>query len=1395
VREALTVIGFLLILALAALFSAPLYVDWNDWRSTIASRLSEELGTTVAIGGRIEARLLPQPWLSISDVAVGDPGGSTKLSIVTVTGDVSLTALLQGNVELSNLVLASPHLTVEARPDGTVSPLSRRAGRAQAAAIDSFEIQDGSIRYVNAASGQDLRLEGVQLVGEARSLLGPYKAEGGLAFQGVRHTAKISTGALEDGGLKVKATFVPADRPLTIDFDGTFTALEARPLFEGAATIARPALNTRGDKEPPQEPWSAAARLKLTPYAMAAEAVTIQIGPDDRALKLSGVASAVLGGAPRMDAKLTASQLELDRLARVTPDRRLAPMAVLSRIRDAIPAMGSPGVPARIGLTAQAVMLGSNLVENVKADLASSGAGWRIGSLEAGLPGQTRFSLAGDVDPASSDVLTGSFALESRQAATLMQWLEGDDRAAAPNAARNLSFRARIAAGPDSLSFSGLNLSVDDASVEGHLAWTRLARDAPAGRIEADLTARRFDLDALPAVASLLPGGAGSLAEADVKLSAQSIAFAGVEARSASGRIRAGGKLVVLEDVTVDDLGGASLRANGRIDMVGNVSTGEIRIGVDARDLTGLAKALGSSPLPPAMLEAFAARAGALSPASVDVVASFGGSRRLAVNGKLGGTVAELALDLSQADGRGEVEARLRADSLDLARLLTQIGLSPAPVTIPGRASVVAELTGPVAGPRRWSAALTGAGMELSGSGRLTGPLENPAFEGNLEARATDVLTPAQLFGVSVPGAVVGDSADLSSAFRIRGGRIVFERLSGTALGIPVSGDLSFDPGAPTRVEGRLGFREVDGLRLGALLAGSDLTGALAPGSVWSGDAFGPATFDGLVGSVAVTAGEVSLSPRLPGLRGVSATLTLQPGSVSIDDIRSSLASGSLEGSLRMSKSAIETALTGRLSLKNVALSSPEIAGTLDAGVEFQGTGRTPASIAASLTGGGTLALRNPSLPRLSDRAFAATVAAVDQGMAPQIGQVRTLFGDKLAQAPLHVDDFAGTLTFAGGVARLATTASKAGATGLTLSGSLDLATMSAKADAILAPPAPGDDLGGRPPSIPVTVSGKLDNLQRQVDVSSLTAWLTVRAAEREAQKLEALERERLAREKAQEEHRRIEAERIRKAIEAQEKAEREKAEQERAAREKAAREKAALEEAAREKAERERAAREKVEQEKAARELAARAAREQAARERTEREQAAKAAREQAARERAEREQAARDKAAREKAALEEAARDKAERERLAREKAEQDKAAREKAARDKAELERTAREQAARDGASGGGQPQAAPRPGGGGAEGLPGGDAAGAPQPAAEEGIGEGAPRPGLSVLGQDGAAAPQRPAAPVPPVRGGDASAAEAGGPAGAPPEGASPPPAPAPAVVRPRGRQPPASSLF
>ena len=60
----------------------------------------------------------------------------------------------------------------------------------------------------------------------------------------------------------------------------------------------------------------------------------------------------------------------------------------------------------------------------------------------------------------------------------------------------------------DAIRLGDLKLAIDDATVEGDLAWIRLSPEASAGRIEANLKAKRLDLDALPAAAALMPGGA-----------------------------------------------------------------------------------------------------------------------------------------------------------------------------------------------------------------------------------------------------------------------------------------------------------------------------------------------------------------------------------------------------------------------------------------------------------------------------------------------------------------------------------------------------------------------------------------------------------------------------------------------------------------------------------------------------------------------------------------------------------------------------------------------------------------------------------------------------------------------------------------------------------------------
>ena len=1133
-REALTVIGFLLILALAALFAAPLYVDWNSWRGQVAQRLSQHLGVEVRINGSMEARLLPQPWLSLHGVTIGNPEGGTRLSVEGIDGDVSLPGLLRGDVELSNVVIYGPRLTLASDENGRIVPLSG-AGMSADAAIENFEIQNGTVQFVDARTATDVLVEDLHLVGETASFSGPIKAEGGLKVGGVLHTVKLSTGAIAGGAMKLRVSAVPADRPVTMELDGDMRLDDGKAQVVGSGTLARLPVNTHGDKAPPEAPWTITSQMKMTVAGIEAPSVAIQIGPEERPLKLTGKAAATFGKNGLIQADLTATQLELDRFVGVTPDRRLAPLLVLDKVHDDLPGFSDLSSPVRLSLAVQGVMAGGQMMQDVKADLAARDGRWSISSLQANLPGKTRLVMAGDMAAVEGkEHFDGKLSLVSRQASTLIAWLQAMDHTAAPNAARNITLDAAVAAGPEVLSLSKLKLAIDEATVEGEVSWKRLPTAALSGRIEADLSAQRLDLDALPSVAALLPGAGALFSEADVKLAAQSVVFAGVEAKSANGRVKAGGKVVALEDVTIDDLGGTSLSANGRIDNVGASPQGEIRITVDGRDLTGLAQALKRSALPPALLEAFSRRAASLSPAGANVLVSIGDTKRITLDGKLGGTVTQFAVEISGPDDKPVLDAHLRADSLDAAVLLRQFGLSPAAVKIPGRSTLTADISGPLNGPRRWSAGFEGGGFNLSGSGKVTGAFDTPALDGRLTLRSSDILTPAQLFGVAMPGVLPAEAVEIETGFRARGGRFAFDDLSGTLLGMPLTGAMTVDPGTPLRIDGRLSFTSADALRLGSLVSGADLEGVAAPNTVWSSDRFGASSLDGLAGSLVLSADMLKLSETLPAAHDAKAVLSFEPAIANLDGFSANLAQGTVSGALHLTRPATGAALTGRLTLAGIKLEAPGLTGQLDAGLDLQGTGKTPAQMIGALTGGGTLVLRQPVFGGLAERAFATVTKAVDAGLAPQAALIKPLFEQNLAAAPFKADDLNGNLTLAGGTIRLGATTARGTMTGLTFSGQIDLAALSGKADIALTPAAPGDGFGGTPPTIGVTVAGPLTEMKRDVDITGLTAWLSIRASEQEAKKLEALEAERLAREKQQEEERRAEAERIRQLIEAQ---------------------------------------------------------------------------------------------------------------------------------------------------------------------------------------------------------------------------------------------------------------------
>ena len=76
-NNALLYLGGLLVVVLAALFSVPFFIDWNGYRGVFEEEASKVLGRDVRVGGAVNLRLLPTPYVRFEKVRLADTTGQT----------------------------------------------------------------------------------------------------------------------------------------------------------------------------------------------------------------------------------------------------------------------------------------------------------------------------------------------------------------------------------------------------------------------------------------------------------------------------------------------------------------------------------------------------------------------------------------------------------------------------------------------------------------------------------------------------------------------------------------------------------------------------------------------------------------------------------------------------------------------------------------------------------------------------------------------------------------------------------------------------------------------------------------------------------------------------------------------------------------------------------------------------------------------------------------------------------------------------------------------------------------------------------------------------------------------------------------------------------------------
>lgn len=270
-NSVLSYIAGLIVLVLFAALIGPSFVDWNDFRDDIEAELSIYAGRPVDVGGDIHFVFLPAPQFKLDDISIANVAGGQAdafLQVSSLEGEVGLTPLLQGKIEVTRIRLrdfqlnlealgkgvnnwdiASPFLSADPEKDDFIDPDKVMLAR--------VVLENGTVTYRGAGDIEPLNFSGVQAEVSAGSLRGPFRLSGdfNLSDQDSELPISLSLGLGSDGsGKAFPVTFHAALRGgvdggargqvqsiLTHDWDMSFngvaTGYSNEALLDGALKV------------------------------------------------------------------------------------------------------------------------------------------------------------------------------------------------------------------------------------------------------------------------------------------------------------------------------------------------------------------------------------------------------------------------------------------------------------------------------------------------------------------------------------------------------------------------------------------------------------------------------------------------------------------------------------------------------------------------------------------------------------------------------------------------------------------------------------------------------------------------------------------------------------------------------------------------------------------------------------------------------------------------------------------------------------------------------------------------------------------------------------------------------------------------------------------------------
>ena len=582
-------------LVIAALLALPALIDIEAYKPAIVAQAKRAAGRDVVLDGPIRLSLLPSPRVELDGLKI--PG---LVEARSVTVKPSLLALLIGDIEIAEVVLVEPKITLEIDAAGRPNWEPAPAGATPSAAQPSpplprgrLIVENGALSFRDAKAGLTVAAEKASFSASAGSLDGPFSAAGGATVDGAAVTFDVAVGARSAAGHAVDLVLTVAGGRLS--FKGTSSELSPAGQLSGKASasadnlvaFAETLIGLTGQPRPHLPPllagrFSFYGAVDLSRTSAAAKDFTLVLGED------SGSGSFALTLAPNLavDARFTAARLDLDRwlAALALPQEVPAPptTAATSAVAPAAPApsAASPGwlaaLNARLAIEVGEVIYNKKPVRNVALELEARGGAVAVPKFAATLPGdltvQARSTFSGD--PARPTV-SGDFNVAGLRLRETLAWLAVDVSSVPENKLTQLNITGRMGSRGGNIQVNEAVFTVDDVkgtggmvvsftvplSIVAQVSLDTLDLDAylpPAGQGAAPPASRPESTSATPVLAIVGPSIGLTLKVAKIAYRGDSIAGTDLDLERRAGTL-------TLKDFKVASLAGARIALRGAV--------------------------------------------------------------------------------------------------------------------------------------------------------------------------------------------------------------------------------------------------------------------------------------------------------------------------------------------------------------------------------------------------------------------------------------------------------------------------------------------------------------------------------------------------------------------------------------------------------------------------------------------------------------------------------------------------------------------------------------------------------------------------------------------------------------------------------------------------------------